>query len=50
MIVSGEQQKDAAIHINTRIHSPPDSSPLPTAPALSRIPCAIQQILVGYPL
>ena len=48
VIVSGEQRRDSAIHIHVSI--------LPQAPShpgchvtLCRVPCAVQQVLVGYP-
>ena len=45
VIVSGGQQRDSAIHTPVSILA---QTPLPSR--LSRVPCAVQQDFVGYPL
>ena len=48
LIVSGEQWRDSAIH--THVSIPPQITSHPGCHiTLSRVPCAEQQVLVGYP-
>ena len=48
MIIAGKQLRDSSIHIHVSI-----SPKLPSHPGLhvtlSRVPCAVQEVLVGYP-
>ena len=46
MIVSSEQQRDSARHIQA-FNLP--QTPLPSRLPQSRVPCAIQKVFVGYP-
>ena len=48
VIVSGGQQRDSAIHIHVSI-LPQISSHPGFQVTLSRVPCAIQLVLIGYP-
>ena len=48
VVMSGERQKGSAIHIHVSIVLQTPSHP-GWHITLSRVPCAIQQVLVGYP-
>ena len=48
-IVSGGQQRDLAIHVHVPILAKTAVSYPGCHIILSRVPCAIQQDLVGYP-
>ena len=52
VIVSGGQQGNSAIHIQVYLSTYPLSPRLPSHPGchitLSRVPCAIREVLVGY--
>ena len=49
MIASNDQQRDLTIHIHICI-LPPNSSHPGCDVTFSRVPCAVQQVLVGYTL